>query len=120
MALKLLSSMPSGVEIDLSAPDGIRIISWSTHENKYTFEVWAKGKTGPYQVWTRKVLRAHYAGGPGRPRWSRLGEPRPTFQEALEAAIEAREGCLWGGKPREFVIRYLHEALEKLVTRKGR
>lgn len=114
MVIKLLSSMPTGVDIDLSVPDGIRLISWSTNENKYTYEIWAKGNIGPYEVWVRNVRRAHFAGGPGRPRWRKVST-HSVFPVALEDAIEARKSCTFGGEPRAFVIRYLHETLERMV-----
>lgn len=114
MIIKLLSSIPKGVDVDLDEPKGIRLISWSTHENKYTYEIWALSNHGPYEVWVRKVLRAHKAGGPGRPTWRKVSA-HSVFPEALERAIKERETCTFGGKPRSFVIRYLHEVLEGLV-----
>lgn len=119
MTIRLLSAIPPGVDVDLSAPDGIRLISWSSREYKYTYEIWASTKLGPYHVWRRKIFRAQYVRGPGRPHWKKLSS-HATWPQALEAEIEARKACTWNGLPRFFVIRYLHETLERMVFKEGK
>ncbi len=110
--IKQLSAMPKGLDANIAQPTGERILAWATTRKKYCIEIW-RTHTG-YELWERKVFRAHQVKGAGRPEWFKHAT-YSNLAKAFLASQPLRQNITFGGKPRLMTIIYVHPNVYKLM-----